>query len=118
MWRAKQPHLLSLSFTGSVFWSPGGPLHGNQSRLYVCQLGHGPEPCVWTLTLPCSTLGPCAHAPMCVEDDGAALQGPSSLAHGGGWFPLTRLLEVVGATEVAEWSASFLPRDAELGSWP
>lgn len=95
-WRPNQPHLLSLSSTGSVFWSPGGPLHGDQSRLYVCQLGHRPEPCVWTLTMPCSALGPRAHAPVHVEEDGAILQGPSCLARGGGWFPLTWLLEVGG----------------------
>lgn len=97
MWRANQPHLLSLSSTGSVFWSPGGPLHGHQSRLYVCQLGHRPEPCVRTLTLPCSALGPCVHA--CSRACGGRWDrspGPSSLACGDGWFPLTWLLEVGG----------------------
>lgn len=56
-----QPAPPSLSSTGSVFWCPGGPLHGNQSRLYVCQLGYRPEPCVRTLTMPCSS-----QAPVCL----------------------------------------------------
>ena len=57
-----QPHLFSLSPTGSVFWCLGGPLHGDQPRFHVCQLGHRPEPCIWTLTKPCFTWAPvCIH---------------------------------------------------------
>lgn len=47
-----QLHLFFLLPTGPVLWRPGSPLHGHQSGLYVCQLGHGPEPYVWPLSWP------------------------------------------------------------------
>lgn len=47
-----QLHLFFLLPTGPVFWYPWSPLHGHQSGLYVCQLGHRPEPYVGALTWP------------------------------------------------------------------